>query len=179
MLGVIGVKVQNAAQAAGLLSRAARSRELTALTAREVIIDSDQPQIPVGIDGESVLMPTPVSCTIRPLVLRVRVPRGLPASPRRGHGWTGHGSAAWRSRSRGPPAAPMPHDRAFHDREILRESFAGKHDVPAAGEPQEVMPANGRVQRVARARRIASPRWLWRAGPRQKVWVLPDARYHP
>jgi hypothetical protein len=26
------------------------------LAAREVIIDADQPQIPVGIDGESVLM---------------------------------------------------------------------------------------------------------------------------
>ena len=81
MLGVIGVKVANAAQAAGLLSRGGRSRELTVLTAREVIIDSDQPQIPVGIDGESVLMPTPVSCTIRPLVLRVRVPRGRPGVP--------------------------------------------------------------------------------------------------
>ena len=59
VLGVGGVKVENAAQAAALLRRAARSRELTALTAHEVIIDSDQPQIPVGIDGESVLMPTP------------------------------------------------------------------------------------------------------------------------
>jgi hypothetical protein len=27
--------------------------------------DLDQPQIPVGIEGESVLMPTPVRCTIR------------------------------------------------------------------------------------------------------------------
>jgi len=81
VLGVIGVKVDNAAQAAGLLNRAARSRELTALTAHEVLIDSDQPQIPVGIDGESVLMPTPVRCTIRPLALRVRVPRNRPGVP--------------------------------------------------------------------------------------------------
>ena len=81
VLGVIGVKVQNAAQAAGLLSRTQRSRELTALTAREVVIDSDRPQIPVGIDGESVLMPTPVSCTIHPLALRVQVPRGRPGVP--------------------------------------------------------------------------------------------------
>jgi diacylglycerol kinase family enzyme len=81
VLGVIGVKVDNAAQAAGLLNRAARSRELTALTAREVIIDSDQPQIPVGIDGESVLMPTPVRCAIRPLALRVQVPRHRPGVP--------------------------------------------------------------------------------------------------
>ena len=81
VLGVGGVKVENAAQAAALLRRAARSRELTALTAHEVIIDSDQPQIPVGIDGESVLMPTPVRCTIRPMALRVQVPRDRPGVP--------------------------------------------------------------------------------------------------
>ena len=52
-----------------------------ALTAREVIIDSGEPQIPVGIDGESVLMPTPVTCTIRPLALRVQVPRDRPGVP--------------------------------------------------------------------------------------------------
>jgi diacylglycerol kinase family enzyme len=81
VLGVIGVKVDNAAQAAALLNRAARSHELTALTAHEVIIDSSEPQIPVGIDGESVLMPTPVRCTIRPLALRVQVPRNRPGVP--------------------------------------------------------------------------------------------------
>jgi len=81
VLGVIGIKVDNAAQAAGLLNPAARSHELTALTAHEVIIDSSEPQIPVGIDGESVLMPTPVRCTIRPLALRVQVPRNRPGVP--------------------------------------------------------------------------------------------------
>jgi diacylglycerol kinase family enzyme len=81
LLGVVGVKVGNAAQAAGLLRGMQRSRSLTVLTAREVIIDADQPQIPVGIDGESVLMPTPVRCTIRPLALRVQVPRDRPGVP--------------------------------------------------------------------------------------------------
>ncbi len=81
VLGVVGVKVENAAQAAGLLRRAQRAREITVLTAHEVVIDSDEPQIPVGIDGESVLMPTPVSCTIRPLALRVQVPRDRPGVP--------------------------------------------------------------------------------------------------
>ena len=81
LLGVIGVKVDNAAQAAGLLRKTQRSHHLTILTAREVIIDADQPQIPVGIDGESVLMPTPVRCTIRPLALRVQVPRDRPGVP--------------------------------------------------------------------------------------------------
>ncbi len=80
-LGVVGVKIENAAQAAGLLRRTQRSRSVTVLTAREVIIEADQPQIPVGIDGESVLVPTPVRCTIRPLALRVRVPRNRPGVP--------------------------------------------------------------------------------------------------
>jgi diacylglycerol kinase family enzyme len=78
-LGVIGVKVENAAQAAACCSRP-NARALT-MIAREVIIDADQPQIPVGIDGESVLMPTPVRCTIRPLALRVQVPRDRPGVP--------------------------------------------------------------------------------------------------
>jgi diacylglycerol kinase family enzyme len=84
LLGVVGVKIENAAQAAGLLRAAQRSRNVTMLTAREVIIEADQPQIPVGIDGESVMMPTPVRCTIRPLALRVQVPRSRPgvADPR-------------------------------------------------------------------------------------------------
>jgi diacylglycerol kinase family enzyme len=81
VLGVVGVKIENAAQAAGLLRRKQRSRSVTVLTSREVVIDADQPQIPVGIDGESVLMPTPVHCTIRPLALRVRVPRDRPGVP--------------------------------------------------------------------------------------------------
>ena len=68
VLGVVGVRIDNAVQAAGLLHRAQRSRSVTVLTAREVVIDADQPQIPVGIDGESVLMPTPVHCTDPPPV---------------------------------------------------------------------------------------------------------------
>jgi hypothetical protein len=35
----------------------------------------------VAADGESVLMPTPVRCTIHPLALRVRVPRNRPGVP--------------------------------------------------------------------------------------------------
>src|ERR1700733_14884409 len=81
VLGVVGVKIENAGQAAGLLRRAQRSRHVTVLTAREVVIDADQPHIPVGIDGESVLLPTPVHCTLQPLALRVRVPRTRPGVP--------------------------------------------------------------------------------------------------
>ena len=46
----------------------------------EVIINAGQPQIPVGIDGESVLMVTPVRCTIRPLAGNPKSP-GRPGVP--------------------------------------------------------------------------------------------------
>jgi diacylglycerol kinase family enzyme len=81
VLGVVGVTVDSAAQAAGLLRGAQRSRGMTVLRVHEVVIDADEPQIPVGIDGESVLLDTPVRCAIRPLALRVRVPRDRPGVP--------------------------------------------------------------------------------------------------
>jgi diacylglycerol kinase family enzyme len=96
LLGVVGVRVQGAAQAAALLHRAGRRGSLTALTAREVVISSDRPQIPVGIDGEAVVLRTPVRCTIEPGALRVRVPArrpGVPA-PRPRVGWAALGRRA-------------------------------------------------------------------------------------
>ena len=59
MLGVVAVTVNSALQAATLL-RGARGQGLTVLTAGEVVVDADVPEIPVGIDGETVMMPTPV-----------------------------------------------------------------------------------------------------------------------
>ncbi len=74
VLGVVAITVDNAAQAAALL-RGRHSGGLRTRTAHEVVIDADVEQIAVGIDGESVLLPTPVRCRIRPGALRVRVPR--------------------------------------------------------------------------------------------------------
>jgi diacylglycerol kinase family enzyme len=74
VLGVIAITVDNAAQAAALL-RGRHSGGLRTQTAHEVVVDADVEQIAVGIDGESVLLPTPVRCLIRPRALRVRVPR--------------------------------------------------------------------------------------------------------
>src|SRR5215469_8083637 len=76
-LGFIAVTVNNALQAVMLL-RGAQGQGLTVLTAEEVVVDGDAPEIPVGIDGETVMMATPVQCTIRPKALRVRVPRDRP-----------------------------------------------------------------------------------------------------
>jgi diacylglycerol kinase family enzyme len=79
-LGMFAVTVQSAAQAAGLL-RGRNSRGLTSLAGREVVVDADTSQIPVGVDGEALLLDTPVRCTVQPAALRVRVPRDRPGVP--------------------------------------------------------------------------------------------------
>src|SRR5829696_409026 len=79
-LGVFAVTVNSAAQAAGLL-RGRNSRGLTSMAGREVVVDADASQIPVGVDGEALVLETPVRCTVRPAALRVRVPRERPGVP--------------------------------------------------------------------------------------------------
>jgi diacylglycerol kinase family enzyme len=79
-LGVVAVTVDSAAQAAGLI-RGRQAGGLRTFVAREVVIESDAHEISVGIDGEAVMMPTPVRCTIRPGALRVRVPKDRPGVP--------------------------------------------------------------------------------------------------
>jgi diacylglycerol kinase family enzyme len=79
-LGLFAVTVTSAVQASGLLA-GTRSRGLTRLTAPQVVIDADAAQIPVGVDGEALLLATPVRCTVQPAALRVRVPRDRPGVP--------------------------------------------------------------------------------------------------
>ena len=96
-LGMFAVTVQSAAQAAGLL-RGSRSRGLTSLATREVVIDADTAQIPVGVDGEALVLDTPVA---------LHRPAGRPAGPgppppsRGARSQAGHGLE--------PPAADGPH----------------------------------------------------------------------
>jgi diacylglycerol kinase family enzyme len=80
ILGVVGVTVSNAAQAVDLL-RGIRAAGVSVLTTKQIEITADAPQIPVGVDGESILMSTPVTCTVSPGVLRVWVPRERPGVP--------------------------------------------------------------------------------------------------
>ena len=80
VLGVIGVTVANARQAVGLL-RGKHATGLSVLTTKQIEITADAPQIPVGVDGESILMSTPVSCVVSPRALRVWVPRDRPGVP--------------------------------------------------------------------------------------------------
>lgn len=81
-LGVLSVDVANAAEAAELLLRGGQGRGLTAVTAREVVVDADAPAIPVGVDGEALMLSVPVRCRISSGALRVRVPRHRPGVPR-------------------------------------------------------------------------------------------------
>ncbi|MEU4494974.1 diacylglycerol kinase family protein [Streptomyces sp. NPDC023998] len=81
VLGVLGIKVDSAAQAVDML-RGEHARGLTVLTASEVVVDADEPEVQVGVDGEALTLPAPVRCVIRPRALRVRVPRSRPGVPR-------------------------------------------------------------------------------------------------
>jgi len=79
MLGVVAVTVGSALQAVELLRRGGGGG-VTVLTAGEVVVDADAAEVPVGIDGETVMMASPVRCAVRPGVLRVRVPRDRPGT---------------------------------------------------------------------------------------------------
>jgi diacylglycerol kinase family enzyme len=78
VLGLIAIRVANAREAAGLL-RGRRSSALTATTAESIIVETVESQLPAGIDGETVMLTSPVECRVRPGALRVRVPRQRPA----------------------------------------------------------------------------------------------------
>ena len=80
ILGVAGVKIRSARQAADLI-RGKNAAGLRVLTTTKIQISADAAQIPVGVDGEAVSMSTPVTCTISPAALRVWVPRDRPGVP--------------------------------------------------------------------------------------------------
>ncbi|MCZ4552987.1 diacylglycerol/lipid kinase family protein [Gordonia rubripertincta] len=77
VLGMVTISVDSAKDALGLLRRT-RQRGLTQDTVDAVVIEADAQEIPVGVDGEALVFPTPVRCTIRPGALRVLIPRERP-----------------------------------------------------------------------------------------------------
>ncbi|MEV0264596.1 diacylglycerol kinase family protein [Streptomyces sp. NPDC050617] len=78
-LGVLGIRVEDAAQAADLAVRGSQSMGLTVTTAQYVeVTSSEAAEIPVAVDGESLRMPTPIVCSLRPAALRVLLPRDRP-----------------------------------------------------------------------------------------------------
>jgi len=81
LLGVVSITVSSAAQAFGLL-RGRHATGLQVLTAKQIEITADTPEIPVGVDGESIMMSSPVTCTVSPGALRVWVPHDRPGVPK-------------------------------------------------------------------------------------------------
>ena len=79
-LGFVAVTVNSARQAIGLIRRG-NGRGLVFGTAEEIIVHADAAEVPVGIDGETIMMPAPVRCAIRPQALRVLVPKDRPGVP--------------------------------------------------------------------------------------------------
>ncbi len=79
-LGLLAVHVRGAADAASLMF-GGRPGTITHVAAEEVVVDADVPELPVGVDGEAIMMRTPILCTITPGALRVRVPRHRPGVP--------------------------------------------------------------------------------------------------
>jgi diacylglycerol kinase family enzyme len=80
LLGVVCVRVASTAQAARIV-RGPGSGGLIRLSAGEVVVEADTATLPVGIDGEHVVLPSPVVCRSAPGALRVRVPRRRPGTP--------------------------------------------------------------------------------------------------
>ncbi|MER6122060.1 diacylglycerol kinase family protein [Streptomyces sp. NPDC001795] len=79
-LGVLAVRVDSAIEAAELLL-GPEPAGLTMMTAHEVVVDTDEGHLEVGLDGEALKLPAPVRCRVARRALRVRVPRTRPGVP--------------------------------------------------------------------------------------------------
>ncbi|WP_353479763.1 diacylglycerol kinase family protein [Streptomyces sp. ALI-76-A] len=111
-LGVVCVRIGDTAQAARIV-RGPRSGGLIRLTAGVVVVEAGADSLPVGIDGEHVVLPSPVVCRSAPGALRVRVPRRRPGARR-----AGGAVADW------PRVARLALGRSFPDRE--RDPLSGR-----------------------------------------------------
>ena len=72
--------MSSARQAIDLL-RGRHAGELRVLTTKKIEITADAARIPVGVDGEAMLISVPVSCAFWAHALRVWVPRDRPGVP--------------------------------------------------------------------------------------------------
>jgi diacylglycerol kinase family enzyme len=80
VLGVLCVHIDNTVQAARAVG-GSRFSGVRRLTGRTVVVDADTETVEAGIDGEHVVLPTPVVCRSEPGALRVRLPRDRPGVP--------------------------------------------------------------------------------------------------
>ena len=141
VLGVVAVMVDSARQAVSLL-RGRNSTGLRVLTAHSVVVTSSADRIPVGVDGESLWLPIPVRCTVRPGALRVRVPKDRPGVP--------------------PPKPAISLPRLRHLASFRRPRPAG---LPAGGPSREP----DRLNRAKQAPDASRLRTAHRASPRARA----------
>lgn len=87
-LGIVAGHVASAGEAAALLRRAEFRTVTNLVSDGDVVVDIDRTgeqqgpaEIPVGVDGEALVVPAPVRCSVRPRALRVRLPRERPGVP--------------------------------------------------------------------------------------------------
>ena len=88
VLGIVAGHIASAGEAAALLRRAEFRTVTTLVGDGDVVVDVDRSgeppakaEIPVGVDGEALMVPAPVRCSVRPRALRVRLPRERPGVP--------------------------------------------------------------------------------------------------
>ncbi|TKV57373.1 diacylglycerol kinase [Nakamurella flava] len=58
-----------------------RTAPVQTVVTQQVRVDSDRDEMPVGLDGEAIMLPAPVVCTIEPRALRIRLPKDRPGVP--------------------------------------------------------------------------------------------------
>ena len=58
-----------------------RTAPVQTVITQQVRVDSDRDEMPVGLDGEAIMLPAPVVCTIEPRALRIRLPKHRPGVP--------------------------------------------------------------------------------------------------
>jgi diacylglycerol kinase family enzyme len=86
VLGVVTVTVDSAGDVPALMAaqatgRLAGFRGYREWTAPEFVVDSQQPLVEVGVDGEALRLPPPLRFRVVPGALRVRVPARVGAAP--------------------------------------------------------------------------------------------------
>jgi diacylglycerol kinase family enzyme len=151
-LGVVAVTVSTARQAVGLL-RGRVSGALRVLTARSIVITSDAARIPVGVDGEALILTCPVRCSIAPGALRVRVPRDRPGvpPPRAAISLGRLRRLAWRRPGPRSPEAVRPPQEAVPHASRLRAAHRASHGPGPRPRPG---PADPRIRHRAPGRLV-------------------------
>ena len=144
--------------AGGRPARGAHRRGLVRAEADEVVVNSGEATVPVGIDGETVHLTGPVRCRVRPVRCGSACPASVPGCGRRGVGWTGRCCGDWRSAGRRPPrTGGARHGRARRPTRLRPAPPRRLTRRRGGGRPGPVRRAPGPARRRGRPRRRSAP----------------------